>query len=87
MIEKKPFVKYDFDNKVDMVSLKLNTEERKQLETLKKILQQPKDATTIKQVYEVGAKVILDESIGLILQTILGNKRRNKRTGADVEFD
>jgi hypothetical protein len=87
MIEKKPFVKYDLESKVDIVSLKLNAEERKQLNNLKEILNQPKDSTAIKQLCEVGAKVILSESTGLILQTILSNKRRNKRTGADVEFD
>lgn len=87
MIAKQPFKKYDLkDNPQDVVSIKLNPEERLQLNADKKLIEQKKDGTAIKQLYNLGSKVIHDEKTAEIIAIILGNRRRNKRIGvADFE--
>jgi hypothetical protein len=89
MIEKKKFTRYDLDkdNKVDVITLKLNAEERELLNTCKQVLNQSKDGTGIKQLMDIGSKVLLSGSTGTILEIVFNNKRRNKRTGEDVNFD
>ena len=84
-----PFVKKHLDeeeNKVDSFTIRLNIEERKQLEIDKKILEQPKDSTATKQLARIGSFVLHDDKIGHILRQVLGNRRRNKRLGI-AEFE
>lgn len=86
-IEKQPFQNYRLDeekvyDKFETISLKLNKEERLKLNEAKKLLQQEKDSTCIKQVFEIGlAYVILDPKIKILIETISNNKRRNQRMG------
>lgn len=81
-IEKKPFRKYNLkDNKVDIISVKFNEQERELLELVKKEIEQVKDSTALKQVFGIGAKVILNGWTGELLRTVFINKRRNKQTG------
>jgi hypothetical protein len=87
MIEKKPFVKYDLNSKSDVVTVKLNSEERATLEQCKAVIEQKKDSTAIKQLAEIGAKVVLGTSLHSVLDIIFKNKRRNRRTGVEVEFE
>lgn len=83
MIEKAPFRKYSLkDNPQDIISLKLNEEERKKLEIIKRYMQQPKDSTTFKQCLElVFAKVIRGNFSKEILNIVTNNIRKNQRIG------
>jgi hypothetical protein len=82
-LEKKPFVRYTEGDepKKDSFTVNLNEQERKDFEELKKILEQEKDATALKQLASIGAKTLLDPKTALILETIFKNKRKNKRLG------
>lgn len=67
--------------KQDVITLKLNAEERKQLEIDKAALQQEKDGTAIKQLWGIGSKVVHSTAEGLYFKTTLENMRKNKRLG------
>jgi flagellar assembly factor FliW len=45
------------------------------------VLQQPKPTTAIKQLMEIGAKVVIDSETGKMLQIVLDNIRKNERMG------
>ena len=90
-ITQKPFVKYKLDDEKDnekreTFTVSLNKAERQELEDDKKILQQSKDSTAIKQMWRIGRIVLHDDMTGKILKEILQNRNRNKRLGI-VEFD
>jgi hypothetical protein len=82
----KGFYKTHEKRKEDTFTVKLNSKERQDLETWKKLIQQPKDSTCIKQLANIGAKVIHDKKTAEILQIIMNNYRKNKRLGI-VDFD
>jgi len=86
-LEKKPFVKYDLeDNKIDVVTVKFNKEEREALEESKKIIEQSKDSTALKTLAWIGAKVIREAKTKYLIESIFKNKRNNVRSGiADFE--
>lgn len=87
MIQKKPFTKYSLEETKDKpISVKLNEEERKLLDTCKNILEQSKDSTALKTLAWVGAKVIREEKMSYILATIFKNKRNNERIGI-IDFE
>lgn len=90
MIEKERFVNYTLEEDKDKgskpIPVRLNEEERAILDKCKNILEQPKDSTALKSLAWIGAKVLHEEKIGYILETIFANKRKNKRTGLN-EFD
>ena len=69
------------EKKQDVISLKLNAQERLDLEKDKVVLQQEKDGTAIKQMVEIARKVIHGTPEGLFFQTTLENMRKNKRLG------
>jgi hypothetical protein len=85
-IEQKPFKRYHLDKKDDTFTVKLNNEERLKLEEWKKLIQQDKDSTALKQLASIGAEVLLDEKMKKILSIVLNNYRKNKRLGV-VQFD
>ncbi len=70
----------------DAFTVRLNTEERKQLEEDKKIIEQTKDSTAIKELANIGSIVIHDKKTAQIIRVILGNRRKNKRLGI-VDFE
>ena len=71
----------------EVISLKINAEERKRLDVLKSYLLQPKDSTVYKQIAEIFySEVILGEKSSKFREIILENSRRNKRTGL-TEFE
>lgn len=80
-IEQKPFVRYNEEKKADSFAIRLNNEERLILEDCKKILQQPKDSTALKQLAWIGAKTLHDPKLMEIVTTITDNKRKNRRIG------
>ena len=89
-IEKEKFVNYTLEEDKDkssiVISLKLNEEEQKQLKEAKKILEQEKDGTAIKQLMFIAIKVLLEEKTQTILGVVYANKRKNKRLGI-ITFD
>jgi len=80
-IEKKPFVRYDEKTKNDVISLKINKEEREIINNAKKILEQTKDGTTIKTLALIGYKSITTPKIEYLINQIFRNKRNNERLG------
>lgn len=84
---KQPFVNYTLDEdkpenpKTEVITLRLNRYERKQLNAFKKVLQQSKDGTAVKQLMLIAGVVIQRDIIGKVLEIALNNKRKNKRTG------
>ena len=88
-IIQEPFRKYHLDEEgkhQDTFTLRLNSEERKQLEEDKKIIEQSKDSTAIKQLWRIASIVIQDKKMRQIISIIRGNKRRNERLGI-AEFE
>jgi len=85
-IEQKPFTKYDLEGGQDTFTVKLNAEERTQLNEWKNLIQQEKDSTALKQLAFIGSKVLLEEKNKAVLSVVLGNYRKNKRLGI-VTFD
>ncbi len=74
------------DDKRETFTVSINKEERLRLNEDKKILQQSKDSTALKQLAELGRIVLHDDITGKISKVILDNKRRNQRLGI-VEFE
>lgn len=85
-IEKKPFIRYNEKRKYDTITLRFNKEEMQQLNEDKKFLEQPKDSTALKQMWQIARIVLHRDLTGKISQQILGNRNRNKRLGI-VDFD
>lgn len=86
-IEQEPFRPYHEEKQKDTFNVRLNEQERKNLELGKKILEQERDSTALKQLAEIGLAVVLhDEKVGRILAIIFKNKRNNKRQGI-VTYD
>lgn len=88
-MQRQPFIQYndrDDKPKVDTFTIRLNAEERLQLEECKKILEQTKDSTALKQLAAIGSLVIHDKKIRSLLSIVFKNKRNNKRLGI-YDFD
>ena len=90
-LKQKPFVPYKLeeekkDDKRETFTVSINKEERKRLDEDKKILQQEKDSTALKQLAELGHNVLHSDLTGKSLRVVLANKRRNKRLGI-VDFE
>ena len=81
MLEKKPFVRYNEEKTRDIVPVALNVLEREELNACKKVLNQEKDSTALKQLARIGAKVLQEEKTDYIIRAIYDNKRKNKRLG------
>lgn len=85
-IKKKPFRRYNEEKKNDTFTVWLNDQEREVLDKAKKIIEQPKDSTALKQLAWIGAKIIGRPEMSYVLGTIFSNKRKNERLGI-VEFE
>jgi len=86
MIQESKFKRKNEHLTRDMISCPLNKQERIRFEEDKKILQQEKDATALKQLAEIGSIVIHDKKTRQIISVIMNNQRRNKRLGIP-DFD
>ena len=73
-------------DKRENFTISMNKEERIQLDEDKKVLEQSKDSTAIKQMWQIGRIVLHDDLTGKISKEIMSNKRRNKRLGI-VDFE
>jgi hypothetical protein len=85
---RQPFVRQTLgaEPKLDSFTIRLNSDERKQLEIDKRILGQPKDGTALKQLAAIGSNVLHGSFFGMALQIIIENKRKNQRTGVPVDY-
>lgn len=85
-LKQTPFQAYHEEKKNDTFTIWLNKEERQLLEQAKKVLEQSKDSTAIKQLAWIGAKLIGEDKISCLLGVVYSNKRKNKRLGIP-DFD
>ena len=85
-IKQEPFRRYHETKQADTFTIKLNPQERAELQSWKYILQQTKDSTAMKQLAKVGAKVLLEEKTKDILEIVMNNYRKNKRLNI-IDFD
>lgn len=86
-LENAPFVRQHLEKKMDSFTVRLTEDfDRATLESCKRILQQSKDSTAIKQLAAIGSEVIHDPKIAKLLEAVTNNKRKNKRMGV-VDFD
>jgi hypothetical protein len=86
LIQEKPFTRMVLDEDKDdkygkVFTVRLNSDQIKQLEWCQKVLSQPKDSTALKQVFEFGIFVLQGDLTGKVLQTVFKNKQKNWRTG------
>lgn len=86
-LKQEAFRAYNEEKKDDTFTVKLNPEERIEFDIWKKIIEQPKDSTALKQLASIGAKVLQQHSMSLILETIFKNKRKNKRSGESIRYE
>ena len=88
VIEQEPFRKYNLEKKDDTFNIRLGKDfSREQLELAKKILEQERDATAMKQLAMIGlANVLHDEKTKVLIAILFKNKRNNKRQGI-VSYD
>jgi len=72
----------------NVISIKLNEEEKELLAYAMELFEQPKHATAMKHLaFDVAAKVLKDDLLGKVIKTIFENKRKNRRLGYDAEFE
>ena len=92
MLEKKaPFepqyLEEERDEKPDVFTIRLNKDQREEFNQAKKVIEQIKDSTAMKQLAWIGiANVIHDKKTAMILSSLFKNKRNNKRNNI-VDFD
>lgn len=82
-IEKKPFTKYKLDEEnKDVFTIRLVEEDKKWFEDAKRLIQQPKNSTALKQLAKLGYEFVLhDQKVKDLLSTVIENTRKNKRVG------
>lgn len=72
----------DRDTKYEIITIRLNKDERYMINKVKEFIQQEKDSTCIKQLMLIGFEVVIqDQKTNRILDIILNNLRKNKRLG------
>lgn len=89
MLEKKPFRLYDENKteKSDIISIRLNNDERAILESVKNLIEQEKDGTALKMLFLYGANNVLhDVSLNYFITRLFKNRANNTRLGI-TEFD
>ena len=85
MIKKQPFKRYSLeDRKKETVSIWFNSDERAELDRIKLFIEQPKDGTAIKTLMMLGTKLLDDDKIVALVNTLFKNKRNNRRSGNEI---
>ncbi len=85
-LEQEPFTRYHEQKKLDSFTVRLNDEERKLLDLSKKVIEQSKDSTALKQLAWIGAKVLHEEKTTFMLSLVFKNKAKNSRMGI-IDFE
>ena len=70
----------------EVIPIRLNEQEKALLKDAKRILEQPKDSTALKQLVALGYKCIKKPESEELLELVFANKRKNKRSGI-IEFE
>jgi hypothetical protein len=83
-VSQEPFVRYHEEKKQDCFPVYLNAEERALLDKCKRIIEQPKDSTALKQLAWIGANLIEGQPTKYIVETLFKNKRKNERLGIPI---
>jgi len=86
VLEKEPFVKYNLEDAIDTFTIRLNKMERARFEDDKKIIEQSKDSTAMKQLALIGSIVLRDDLMRSLFGVVFENKRKNARLGI-VDFE
>ena len=73
-------------DKRETFTISINKQDRLNLDADKRALEQSKDSTAIKQMWEIGRYVLHHDKIGKIYQMIDSNRNRNKKSGI-VDFE
>lgn len=83
VLKKEAFRKYSIEEKdiKDIFTIRLNKEERELLNKMKILIEQPKDSTAIKTLAWIGTKVLQEQKITYVIETLFKNKRNNGRMG------
>jgi hypothetical protein len=86
-IEKTPFRLENLNGPHrDIVPVAFNSEEREELDKIKRILKQPKDSTAIKQMLRYGMKkLIQDQATAYLLSLQFKNYRNSQISGNFAE--
>ena len=75
-------------DKGKVFTMRLNDQEMRELKDDMKLLHQVKASTTMKQMWRLARFVLHQDKIGLVLQYIQGNIRRNEKSGiVDAETE
>ena len=88
-IKQEPFVKYNLEEekKTDSFTVWFNKEDREMLKEAKKIFEQTKDSTALKDLAWYGyLDLIGGKKTPYLLKALFKNKRNNKRNGI-VDFE
>lgn len=72
--------------KGEVLRVHLNEQDRITLDLGKEILEQPKDSTALKQLAYIGYLHLNGVVLKDLVKIVIENKRKNKRTGYDVEY-
>ena len=81
------YLEEEREEKTDVFTIRLNKDQREEFNQAKKVIEQIKDSTAMKQLAWVGiANVIHDKKTALILGNLFKNKRNNKRNNI-IDFD
>jgi len=87
MIEKEKFRKYELKDRDKVFTMRITKDNEEWFIPAMKFIEQPKISTAMKQLAEIGASIVIhDKKTNAILDIILNNQRRNKRTGVS-EWD
>lgn len=81
LIQEVKFKRKAEDVSADVITCKVNEDERRILDEVKKLIRQDKDSTALKQMAWVGAKVLQESKTSFIISLLFENKRKNKRMG------
>ena len=74
-------LEHERDEHKNVFTMRLTGDWRTMLDEDKKLLEQPKDSTCMKQLALIGHNVLHGKETGLIIRTLFKNKRNNKRMG------
>jgi len=81
------YLEEEREEKPDVFTIRLNKDQREEFNQAKKVIEQIKDSTAMKQLAWIGiANVIHDKKTALILGNLFKNKRNNKRNNI-IDFD
>jgi hypothetical protein len=83
-VTQEPFRRYHLEKKQDCFPVYLNTEERALLNRFKRLVEQPKDSTALKQLAWMGAFLIESQPTRYVVETLFKNKKKNERLGIPI---